>query len=238
MMERWQRDTTWRSYLAEVALWPLTVGAYSVCYWSQVQVVFQHAFKHDAIALWDVSWSSLIWGLSTELGALVALFEAREASHRGTPSWGAWIIACACTAMSLLFNLLAGGGDWIGVIAHVWMPLLALGCWAWILEGRRVKWNPRWRERFGRNPTAPQPARTLERTAPPAAAPETRPVARARHASPPAANHSNGHAPVVVAKANEGPCEICGQDPCPESIKHKATLRKRRQRERLQEATA
>jgi hypothetical protein len=145
--ERWEKDTTWRSFIAEGVLAILTIGAYSVAYWSQVEVVYRHAFKSGAVLVAGVSWESLIWGGSTELGALIALFLAREAIHRGTPSWGAWVIAVACTGMSLTYNLLAGGSDWIGIVAHVWMPVLALGCWAWMLEGRHVRWNPRWRER-------------------------------------------------------------------------------------------
>ena len=125
--------TTWRSYTAEGFVWLLTAGAMAVSYWSQVQVVIAHGFD---------GWESLVWGTSTDAGELIAFFLAREAARRGTPSWGAWLIAAACAAMSIQYNVMHSWGDWIGVESHAWMPLLALACWYWMLHGRSSKWTP------------------------------------------------------------------------------------------------
>jgi hypothetical protein len=125
---------TWRSYVAEVPAWAITVGAMAVSFWTQVEAVRAHAFA---------AWEALIWGTSTDLGTLACLFLAREGSHRGTPTWGAWLLSIACAFMSVQFNVVEGiqRGDWLGVEAHVWMPGLALGVWYWTLHGRHRRWT-------------------------------------------------------------------------------------------------
>ena len=132
------KGTTWRSYLAEAVVWVLTVGAMSVSYWSQVSEVIRHGLTGPH------NWTALVWGTSTDLGALIGFLLAREGTHRGTPTWGAWLISIACAALSIQFNVIgAWHRDWEAVEAHAWMPLLAIGSQWWMLHGRQLKWSPR-----------------------------------------------------------------------------------------------
>jgi hypothetical protein len=41
------------------------------------------------------AWEALIWGSSTDAGTIACLFLAREGAHRGTPTWGAWMLSIA-----------------------------------------------------------------------------------------------------------------------------------------------
>jgi len=115
-------DTTWRSYVAEAPAWGIVAGALAVSFWTQVDQVQRHGFA---------VWEALIWGSSTDAGTIACLFLAREGAHRGTPTWGAWVLSIACAALSVQFNVVAGvqESDWLSVEAHVWMPALALGVW-------------------------------------------------------------------------------------------------------------
>jgi hypothetical protein len=126
--------TTWRSYVAEAPAWGIVAGALAVSFWTQVDEVQRHGFA---------VWEALIWGSSTDAGTIACLFLAREAAHRGTPTWGAWALSIACAALSVQFNVVAGvqRGDWLAVEAHVWMPALALGVWYWLLHGRHRRWT-------------------------------------------------------------------------------------------------
>src|SRR2546423_1878516 len=128
--------TTWRSYAAEVPAWLIVLGAMAVSFWTQVKAVIEHGF-----ALWE----GLVWGTSTDFGTLACLFLAREGAHRGTPTWGVWVLSIACAVMSVQFNIVDGieRGDWLAVEAHVWMPALALGVWYWTLHGRHRRWSHR-----------------------------------------------------------------------------------------------
>ncbi len=127
-------DTTWRSYVAEAPAWGIVAGALAVSFWTQVDEVQRHGFA---------AWEALIWGSSTDAGTIACLFLAREGAHRGTPTWGAWVLSMACAALSVQFNVVAGfqRGDWLSVEAHVWMPALALGVWYWLLHGRHRRWT-------------------------------------------------------------------------------------------------
>jgi hypothetical protein len=127
--------TTWRSYVAEAPAWGIVAGALAVSFWTQVDEVQHHGFA---------AWEALIWGSSTDAGTIACLFLACEGAHRGTPTWGAWVLSIACAAMSVQFNVVAGvqRGDWLSVEAHVWMPALALGVWYWLLHGRHRRWTP------------------------------------------------------------------------------------------------
>lgn len=131
--ERAVIGTTWRSYVAEAPAWGIVAGALAVSFWTQVDEVERHGF-----AIWE----ALIWGSSTDAGTIACLFLAREGAHRGTPTWGAWVLSIACAALSVQFNVVAGvqRGDWLSVEAHVWMPALALGVWYWLLHGRHRRW--------------------------------------------------------------------------------------------------
>jgi hypothetical protein len=136
-MSRVERDvigTTWRSYVAEAPAWGIVAGALAVSFWTQVDEVERHGFA---------VWEALIWGSSTDAGTIACLFLAREGAHRGTPTWGAWLLSVACAALSVQFNVVAGvqRGDWLSVEAHVWMPALALGVWYWLLHGRHRRWT-------------------------------------------------------------------------------------------------
>lgn len=126
--------TSWRSYLAEVPAWGIVCGALAVSFWTQVGQVNQHGFAY---------WESLIWASSTDAGTIACLFLAREGAHRGTPTWGAWVLSVACALLSVQFNIVAGivRRDWLSVEAHVWMPALALGVWYWLLHGRHRRWD-------------------------------------------------------------------------------------------------
>lgn len=126
--------TTWRSYVAEAPAWGIVAGALAVSFWTQVSEVERHGFA---------AWEALIWGSSTDAGTIACLFLAREGAHRGTPTWGAWVLSIACAALSVQFNVVAGvqRGDWLSVEAHVWMPALALGVWYWLLHGRHRRWT-------------------------------------------------------------------------------------------------
>lgn len=126
--------TTWRSYVAEAPAWGIVAGALAVSFWTQVDEVQHHGFA---------VWESLIWGSSTDAGTIACLFLAREGAHRGTPTWGAWVLSIACAVLSVQFNVVAGvqRGDWLSVEAHVWMPALALGVWYWLLHGRHRRWT-------------------------------------------------------------------------------------------------
>ena len=126
--------TTWRSYVAEAPAWGIVAGALAVSFWTQVDEVQRHGFA---------VWEALIWGSSTDAGTIACLFLAREGAHRGTPTWGAWVLSIACAALSVQFNVVAGvqRGDWLSVEAHVWMPALALGVWYWLLHGRHRRWT-------------------------------------------------------------------------------------------------
>jgi hypothetical protein len=126
--------TTWRSYVAEAPAWGIVAGAMAVSFWTQVDEVQRHGFA---------VWEALIWGSSTDAGTIACLFLAREGAHRGTPTWGAWVLSIACAALSVQFNVVAGvqQGDWLAVEAHVWMPALALGVWYWLLHGRHRRWT-------------------------------------------------------------------------------------------------
>jgi hypothetical protein len=126
--------TTWRSYVAEAPAWGIVAGALAVSFWTQVDEVQHHGFA---------AWEALIWGSSTDAGTIACLFLAREGAHRGTPTWGAWVLSIACAALSVQFNVVAGvqRGDWLSVEAHVWMPALALGVWYWLLHGRHRRWT-------------------------------------------------------------------------------------------------
>jgi hypothetical protein len=97
----------------------IVAGALAVSFWTQVDEVQRHGFA---------VWEALIWGSSTDAGTIACLFLAREGAHRGTPTWGAWVLSVACAALSVQFNVVAGAqrGDWLSVEAHVWMPALAL----------------------------------------------------------------------------------------------------------------
>jgi hypothetical protein len=125
--------TTWRSYVAEAPAWGIVAGALAVSFWTQVDEVQRHGFA---------VWEALIWGSSTDAGTIACLFLAREGAHRGTPTWGAWVLSVACAALSVQFNVVAGvqRADWLSVEAHVWMPALALGVWYWLLHGRHRRW--------------------------------------------------------------------------------------------------
>ncbi len=125
--------TTWRSYVAEAPAWGIVAGALAVSFWTQVDEVQRHGFA---------VWEALIWGSSTDAGTIACLFLAREGAHRGTPTWGAWVLSIACAALSVQFNVVAGvqRADWLSVEAHVWMPALALGVWYWLLHGRHRRW--------------------------------------------------------------------------------------------------
>jgi hypothetical protein len=125
--------TTWRSYVAEAPAWGIVAGALAVSFWTQVDTVRAHGFA---------PWEALIWGTSTDAGTVACLFLAREGAHRGTPTWGAWVLSVACAFMSVQFNVVAGlaRGDWLAVEGHVWMPALALGVWWWLLHGRHRRW--------------------------------------------------------------------------------------------------
>src|SRR5258708_14496101 len=126
--------TTWRSYVAEAPAWGIVAGALAVSFWTQVDEVQRHGFA---------VWEALIWGSSTDAGTIACLFLAREGAHRGTPTWGAWVLSIACAALSVQFNVVAGvqRGDWLPVEAHCWMPALALGVWYWLLHGRHRRWT-------------------------------------------------------------------------------------------------
>ena len=126
--------TTWRSYVAEAPAWGIVAGALAVSFWTQVDEVQRHGFA---------AWEALIWGCSTDAGTIACLFLAREGAHRGTPTWGAWVLSMTCAAMSVQFNVVAGvqRGDSLSVEAHVWMPALALGVWYWLLHGRHRRWT-------------------------------------------------------------------------------------------------
>jgi hypothetical protein len=132
--ERTVIGTTWRSYVAEAPAWGIVAGALAVSFWTQVGEVERHGFA---------AWEALIWGSSTDAGTIACLFLAREGAHRGTPTWGAWVLSIACAALSVQFNVVAGvqHGDWLSVEAHVWMPALALGVWYWLLHGRHRRWT-------------------------------------------------------------------------------------------------
>jgi hypothetical protein len=131
--ERGVIGTTWRSYVAEAPAWGIVAGALAVSFWTQVDEVQRHGFA---------VWEALIWGSSTDAGTIACLFLAREGAHRGTPTWGAWVLSIACAALSVQFNVVAGvqRADWLSVEAHVWMPALALGVWYWLLHGRHRRW--------------------------------------------------------------------------------------------------
>lgn len=132
--------TTWRSYIAELPAWGIVLGALAVSFWTQVDQVHRHGFA---------MWEALIWGTSTDAGTIACLFLAREGAHRGTPTWGAWLLSLACAFLSVQYNVVAGvdAGDWLAVEAHVWMPALALGVWFWLLHGRHRRWMLRRPER-------------------------------------------------------------------------------------------
>jgi hypothetical protein len=132
--ERTIIGTTWRSYVAEAPAWGIVAGALAVSFWTQVSEVERHGFA---------AWEALIWGSSTDAGTIACLFLAREGAHRGTPTWGAWVLSIACAALSVQFNVVAGiqRGEWLSVEAHVWMPALALGVWYWLLHGRHRRWT-------------------------------------------------------------------------------------------------
>ena len=76
--------TTWRSYVAEAPAWGIVAGALAVSFWTQVDEVQRHGFA---------VWEALIWGSSTDAGTIACLFLAREGAHRGTPTWGAWVLS-------------------------------------------------------------------------------------------------------------------------------------------------
>lgn len=132
--------TTWRSYIAELPAWGIVLGALAVSFWTQVDQVHRHGFA---------MWEALIWGTSTDAGTIACLFLAREGAHRGTPTWGAWLLSLACAFLSVQYNVVAGidAGDWLAVEAHVWMPALALGVWFWLLHGRHRRWMLPWPDR-------------------------------------------------------------------------------------------
>jgi hypothetical protein len=125
--------TTWRSYVAEAPAWGIVAGALAVSFWTQVSEVQRHGLA---------AWEAWIWGTSTDAGTIACLFLAREGAHRGTPTWGAWVLSVACALLSVQFNVVAGiqRRDWLSVEAHVWMPALALGVWYWLLHGRHRRW--------------------------------------------------------------------------------------------------
>src|SRR5262245_34663123 len=125
--------TTWRSYVAEAPAWGIVLGALAVSATTQVVTVHHHGF-----ALWE----AVVWGSSTDFGTIACLFLAREGAHRGTPTWGAWVLSVACAVLSVQYNVVAGveAHDWLAVEAHVWMPALALGVWYWLLHGRHRRW--------------------------------------------------------------------------------------------------
>lgn len=152
-----ETDTTWRSYLAELPAWAIVLGALAVSFWTQVNTVREHGLA---------DWESLIWSGSTDAGTVAFLFLAREGSHRGMPTWGAWLGSVACAAMSVQYNVVHAVqvGDWLAVEAHLWMPALALGTWYWLLHGRHRRWVG-WTGRHKPvEPPTPEPATvTVER---------------------------------------------------------------------------
>lgn len=189
----------------------IALASWSISFASQVGVAGEHKFG------W---WEAAGWPACTEAGALaVMLLLVAGQVRRGAPTALAWGIVAVCLIATTWINWLAAPGDLVGAVMHSWTPVLSVAVMFLLVHGRP-------------GPTAAKPARTLKE-----AAPETRPVARARHASSPVANHSNGHAPAVVAQATGEACQICGQNPCPERKKHLATLRKRRQRAQMQGVT-
>src|SRR5207253_6338192 len=97
-------STTWRSYVAEVPAWALVIGAMAVSFWSQVEVVRRHHWS---------DWESLIFGGSSDAGTVACLFMAREAAHRGMPTWGAWALSLACASVSIQYNVVHDWGDWL-----------------------------------------------------------------------------------------------------------------------------
>jgi hypothetical protein len=125
--------TTWRSYSAELGVWAITVIAMGVSYFAQVASVSTLGYT-----LWEARGVGAI----TDLGELVAVFLARESATRNTPSWGAWALAAFCAGTSILFNVFHHVGNPLAFYAHTFPPLLALGCWYWMLHGRHAKWNP------------------------------------------------------------------------------------------------
>jgi hypothetical protein len=141
--------TTWRSYAAELPAWGIVAGALAVSFWTQVDQVHRHGFA---------MWEALIWGTSTDAGTIACLFLAREGAHRGTPTWGAWLLSIACAALSVQYNVVAGveARDWLAVEAHVWMPALALGVWFWLLHGRHRRWMVRRQTAPQINPNQPR----------------------------------------------------------------------------------
>jgi hypothetical protein len=147
--------TTWRSYVAEVPAWAIVLGAMGVSFWTQVIQVQEYGFA------W---WEALIWGSSTDFGTLACLFLAREGAHRGTPTWGAWVLSIACAFMSVQFNVVAGveHHNWLAVESHVWMPALALGVWYWTLHGRHRRWTLHSTRAAGAGGLKPPPAATIE----------------------------------------------------------------------------
>lgn len=180
-------NTTWRSYVAEVPAWVIVVGALSVSFWTQVFTVSTHNLAY---------WESLVWAGSTDAGTIACLFLARDGTYRGTPTWGAWVIALGCAVMSVEFNVVHAwqAQDWLSVQIHVWMPALALSTWYWLLHGR----HRRWARRPEPEPSDPPPP-------PVAPEPDTsadEPLAELRPSSTTTAA-SNGRERVTLSKAQE-----------------------------------
>jgi hypothetical protein len=155
-----RNGTTWRSYVAELPAWTLVIGAMAVSFWSQAEVVRAHSLAN---------WEALIFAGSSDAGTVACLFMAREASHRGTPTWGAWVLSLACAAVSIEYNVVRDWGDWLGVEAHVWMPLFAIGIWWWLLHGRHRRWSEWIRRGETAGETVPQPSHGTSAETPPSA---------------------------------------------------------------------
>lgn len=127
--------TTWRSYVAEVFVWPITFGAILVSFWTQAQRVA----THDGFTSQYHNWPAFAFAIVTDFGALGAFFLAREGAHRGTPTWGAWLASIACFTLSLEYNIAGSWGNPEMIQAHAAMPALAIFLQWWMLHGRSRK---------------------------------------------------------------------------------------------------
>lgn len=196
--------------LVTLACVAVALAGWMISYRTQVQLAFTRGNFED--------WEAWCWPAATEATALVMMIRLALGQIRpGAWTVGAWLLILASSAVMVAANVIADLGNLLAAGMHSAVPIIAMAIWLIVVHGRP-------------KPTASKPIRTLKE-----AAPETRPVARARQAAPPAAS-TNGHAPVAAAEASDGPCEVCHQDPCIEPKKHLATLRKRRQRARMQDA--
>jgi hypothetical protein len=140
---------SWRSYSAEVLIWGLTAAAMLVNFWN----VVERASSTDGLT-GPYNWTALVFAALGDIGALVGFLLAREATYRGTPSWGAWVISIVCVAVSLQYNVAGNWGSWSrseAIEARAFMPALAIFSQWWMLHGRSRKWSvDKIRGRFGR----------------------------------------------------------------------------------------